>query len=80
MPINEKAIKHFERVGRTIVASHVPDVPPTNFHDMLDRMFAINPNWGKGTNDSLGEDLPSHLAYLRFREAWIRKKEGRETA
>ncbi|MCY4095536.1 MAG: hypothetical protein OXG05_10485 [Gammaproteobacteria bacterium] len=79
MPINNKAIEHFERVGRAITKSQKPDPRPKDFQEMLARMFAINPNCIKGTKDPLGGDLASHLAYLKFREEWIRKKDGRET-
>lgn len=80
MPINKQAIEHFERVGRAIVESHMPDPPPKDFREMLARMFAINPNCGKGTKDPLGGDLASHLRYIKFREEWIRKKERSETS
>ena len=40
-------------------------------------MKEIDPRSGMGTEDPLGGDLHSHLAYIRFREEWV-KKHGRE--
>ena len=80
MVVDKNALAHFERVGRALADSHVVDPPPKDFRDMLARMLAINPNCGKGTKDPMGGDMPSHIAYLKFRAEWLRKNEEHETA
>ncbi|MCY4128857.1 MAG: hypothetical protein OXG15_06395 [Gammaproteobacteria bacterium] len=74
MPVNKKAIKHFERLGKVIAESHVPEAPPKYHLEVRDRMMAIDPRCGSGTEDPLSGDLASHLAYLEFREAWVKKR------
>ena len=71
---NKKAIEHFEQLGRAIAKSHVPDHAPRNHLEVLERMAAIDPRCGQGTKDPLGGDLASHLAYLKYREAWVKKR------
>ena len=71
------ALAHFKRIGRLIAESHRPDPPPKDFADMLKRMSALDRRCGMGTKDPLGGDLDSHLAYIRYREAWVVKRGGR---
>ena len=71
---NKKDIAHFERLGRAIAKSRIPDPTPRDHLEVLARMEALDPNCGMGTEDPLGGDLPSHLAYLANRDAWVRKR------
>ena len=71
---DKEAIEHFERLGRAIAQSNVPDLSRRNHLEVLERMLAIDPRCGQGTKDPLGGDLVSHLAYLKYREAWVKKR------
>ena len=64
MPIPE----HFNRLGRALAETHVPEPPPKDFRELIERMVAIDPNCGMGTQDPLGGDWDSHLAYFRNRQ------------
>lgn len=80
MPLNKKAIEHFEHVGRLIAKYRVSEPLPRTPSEVIDRMLAIDPRSGMGTKDPLGGDLVSHLAYIEFREEWVRKRSGRGEA
>ncbi len=69
--MNAKAIEHFERLGRALAETHVPEGPPRDFRELIDRMCAIDPLSGMGTEDPLGGDWDSHLAYLRARRMLV---------
>ena len=73
MPINKKAIEHFERLGRAIAANRVCEPLPRTLQEVNDRMMQIDSRSGKGTNDPMGGDLASHRAYIKFREEWRKK-------
>lgn len=74
MGINKRTISHFERVGRAIAQVRVCDPLPRTLKDVVDRMAAMDLRCGMGTKDPLGGDLASHLAYLEYREAWVKKR------
>ena len=76
--MNTEAIAHFERLGRALAKTHVPEGPPKDFRELVERMRAIDPDCGMGTEDPLGGDWESHLAYLRNRQILIdqRKRRG----
>ena len=69
---NRKDIEHFERLGKAIAASHVPDPLPKNHLEVLAIMEAIDLRSGMGTKDPRGGDLPSHISYLEYRDSWLR--------
>ena len=74
---NKSDIAHFERLGRSIAKSRVYEPLPRTLREVVGRMLAINPRCGMGTYDLLGGDLASHLAYIEYREAWVKKCRGR---
>lgn len=65
------ASAHFERVARALAETHFVEPRPKSFADMLERMYAIDPSCGMGTEDPLGGDWDSHLAYLHNRQILI---------
>lgn len=69
-----KYIRHFRRLGKAITESHVPDPLIKDPLKVLLRTAALDPRCGMGTEDPRGGDLLSHLAYLDYREAWVRKQ------
>ena len=71
----QRAIAHFERLGRALAETHVPEPPPGSFRELVDRMCALDPNCGMGTEDPLGGDLASHLAYLRNRKRLMDRRQ-----
>ena len=77
MPVNKKAIDHFKRLGRAIAKSREIEPLPRTGRYVIERMMAIDPRCGMGTEDPLGGDLASHIAYIRFREEWVQKRGGR---
>ena len=74
MSTNKKAIERFERLGRVIAESRRREPLPRSHKDVFDRMLAIDSRCGVGTEDPLGGDLASHLAYIEYREAWVTKR------
>ena len=75
--MNAEAIEHFRRLGRLLAATHVAEGPPKDFQELIERMCAIEPDSGMGTEDPLGGDWDSHMAYLRNRRALLDRKERR---
>ena len=73
---NKKAIAHFEHVRRLIAKYRVGEPLPRTTNQVIDRMLAIDPRSGMGVKDPLGGDLVRHLAYVEFREEWVRKRLG----
>lgn len=71
------AIAHFKGLGRALAATHVPEPPPKDFRELIDRMCGIDPNCGMGTDDPLGGDWHSHMAYLRNRQVLIDRRRVR---
>ena len=65
--MNAEAIEHFERLGRALAETHVAEGPPQDMRELIERMCAIDPASGMGTDDPLGGDWDSHLAYLHNR-------------
>lgn len=76
--VNKEAIEHFERLDRAIAESHVLEPPLKDHLEVLDRLMAIDPRCSSGSEDPLGGDLASHLTYLEYREAWVKKRGHRE--
>ncbi len=70
MPIPE----HFNRLGRALAQAHVCEPRPKDFRELIERMVAIDPNSGMGTQDPLGGDWDSHLAYFRNRQMLMNRK------
>lgn len=73
MPVDRETIQHFERLGRVIAETRPCEPLPRTIKDVFEQMVAIDARFVKGTKDPLGGDLPSHLAYLEFRQAWLRR-------
>lgn len=71
--MNVEATKHFQRLGRALAETHAPEGPPKDFQELIDRMCAIDPSSGMGTEDPLGGDWDSHLAYLRARQMLVER-------
>ena len=74
MPINKQAIEHFKHKGRVLADSHVADPLPEDLSYVIRRMKRISRRSLMGTENPLGGDLPTHLAYLEFRDAWAKKQ------
>ena len=74
------AIAHFERLGRALAETHVVEPRPKDFRELIDRMYAIDSRCGMGTEDPLGGDWHSHLAYLRNRRTLMKRRRGRGTS
>lgn len=77
MPVNKEAIAHFERLGRAIARTRVIEPLPRTGRYVIDQMKKIDVRSGMGTDDFFDGDLASHVAYIEFREAWVKKKGGR---
>ena len=75
--MNAEAIKHFRRLGRALAETPVADGPPRDFQELIERMCAIDPDSGMRTEDPLGGDWDSHLAYLRNRRILLERKDRR---
>ena len=74
VPVDSAALAHFAKLGRALDDTHTPEPRPKDFREIIERMLAIDPNCGKGTEDPLGGDWQSHLAYIRNRR--VRGKHG----
>ncbi len=77
MPVNKKALDHFERLGRAIARTRVVEPLPRTGRSVFEQMKKIDPRSGMGTDDFFDGDLASHVAYIEYREAWVKKKGGR---
>ena len=76
-PMTDKqraAIAHFEGLGRALAETHVVEPRPKDFKELIERMCAIDSRCGMGTEDPLGGDWHSHLAYLRNRRTLIGRR------
>lgn len=71
---DENPRAHFERIGKLIARSATIEPRPKDLRDLFHRMYTIDPNCGMGTEDPLGGDLSSHLAYIEYREAWVKRR------
>lgn len=74
---NTEAMAHFKRLGRTMAETRVVEPRPKDFRELIDRMCAIDSRCGMGTEDPLGGDLPSHLAYLENRKVLMERSSRR---
>ena len=74
VPVDNAALAHFAKLGRALVDTHTPEPRPKDFREIIERMLAIDPNCGMGTENPLGGDWQSHLAYIHNRR--VRGKHG----
>lgn len=70
---SSEAMAHFERLGRAMAETRIVEPRPKDFRELIDRMCAIDSRCGMGTEDPLGGDLPSHLAYLGNRKVLLER-------
>lgn len=74
---NKQLIEHFKAKGRAIAASQRLEPLPRTHEETIRQMLAIDSRCLQGSDDPNGGDLTSHLAHIRFMQAWKSMRHGK---